>query len=1072
MSHPDLHHSFDSNALIRGRAYFEAGKVLSMNLSGDFVRGSVSGSGLNKYQQEIEIISRRPLIVSGDCTCPVEFNCKHVAAVMLRLLSTEAHNSPGLNHVLSNWIDYAGRLCEQRRRELTQTKPPQMTLGLLLSSVDGKTGSFSVCRPKVNAQGQLVSAAVIRTSYGQPAELAQVADPELKNLIRSAISHAQYGYSTSNIRLSGTDGYAIVRNALELEAIYHTVRQAGSKARAERMRAGPPRTATLGWRKQGNAPTLELALEFDDGTPVGCILPTDPPMYFCGLELGILQLSDALRGLGIENVRKLVESAPAVPESDIALLSSALAQRGLIGVVPTPQAASALIREGIAPTPCLILGARDSWMHEDDIGFTVEFDYDGCRTGTLPPSANPSRQTAAGAEVILRDLRAEEGAVALLEGFGMFMAEHQAGAMYGYAIGSAQVLALYTRVLPDLRGRGWQIEAEPGQGTELAQVDEWYAEAEEDSQWFNLELGVIVNQERVPLLPILLDALRRQPRGKADQSDLLATLPGGGRVVLPWTRVQPILSVLEDLYTPGVEKTLTLPAHQAARLAQLEQHVAVNGAAALREVGRKLAGFEAIAPAPLPTGLQAPLRHYQHEGLSWMQFLREYGLGGILADDMGLGKTVQTLAHILLEKEQGRLTAPALVVAPTSLMDNWQAEAARFTPGLRVLALTGAQRSMRFGEINEHDLVLSSYPLLLRDADWFTQQRFHLVVLDESQYIKNPKAKAALVACKLQSSHRLCLSGTPVQNHLGELWSQFHFLMPGLLGSERHFGATFRKPIEKQGDQQRGELLRRHTRPFMLRRTKDLVAKELPPKTEMLRVVELSGAQRDLYETVRLAMDKKVRAAIASKGLARSQIIMLDALLKLRQVCCDPKLVKLPGNRKPVSAPSAKLEELLAMIDELREEGRRMLVFSQFTSMLEIIGERLREREIDYCWLTGESVDRGEQVARFQQGAHPVFLISLKAGGVGLNLTAADTVIHFDPWWNPAAENQATDRSWRIGQEQPVFVYKLIAKGTVEERIQELQRKKGDLAAAVLDDGTIDGIGLKAEDLQMLLTTP
>jgi SNF2 family DNA or RNA helicase len=467
----------------------------------------------------------------------------------------------------------------------------------------------------------------------------------------------------------------------------------------------------------------------------------------------------------------------------------------------------------------------------------------------------------------------------------------------------------------------------------------------------------------------------------------------------------------------------------------------------------------------IPAGLQARLRPYQHAGLSWMQFLREYGFGGILADDMGLGKTIQTLAHILVEKEAGRLDAPALVVAPTSLMGNWQAEAARFAPGLRVLLLHGKDRAAQFERIDDADLVLTTYPLLGRDEAALRRHRYHLLILDEAQYIKNSRSKSAQAACLLDARHRLCLTGTPVQNHLGELWSQFNFVMPGFLGGEKGFNAEFRKPIEQYGDSLRKDLLVRRVKPFMLRRTKDKVATELPPKTEIVFPVELGGAQRDLYETVRVAMDRKVRDEIDRKGLARSQIVILDALLKLRQVCCDPRLLKGAGD-----AGSAKLGALMELLETLLSEGRKVLVFSQFTSVLALIGDALRARAVEFVVLTGDTVDRAAPIAAFQQGKVGVFLISLKAGGVGLNLTAADTVVHYDPWWNPAAENQATDRAWRIGQERPVFVYKLIARGTLEEKIQDMQRRKGELANAVLEaDGEVAS-GISAADLQAIFT--
>ncbi|MNN01986.1 ATP-dependent helicase HepA [compost metagenome] len=441
-----------------------------------------------------------------------------------------------------------------------------------------------------------------------------------------------------------------------------------------------------------------------------------------------------------------------------------------------------------------------------------------------------------------------------------------------------------------------------------------------------------------------------------------------------------------------------------------------------------------------------------------MQALRELQVGGILADDMGLGKTLQTLAHILAEKQAGRLTRPALIVMPTSLIPNWQDEAARFAPQLRVLALHGAKRKALFEQIGEHDLVLTTYALLPRDLKQFVGRGWHLLILDEAQNIKNPRSRAAQAAGQLSADQRLCLTGTPLENHLGELWSLFHFLLPGWLGDARRFAQDYRTPIERHGDQARLAHLAARIRPFLLRRTKEQVASELPPKSEFIQHIELSEAQRDLYETVRLALDQKVREEIARRGLARSRIIILEALLKLRQVCCDIRLVqKEAGSGKASkSVTSGKLAYLMDMLEELLSEGRRVLVFSQFTSMLALIGDALRQRGIDYALLQGDSRDRRKPVKDFQEGRVPLFLISLKAGGVGLNLTAADTVIHYDPWWNPAAENQASDRAYRIGQDKPVFVYKLIARGTVEERIQLLQREKAALAAGILEGAGTD----------------
>ena len=641
-----------------------------------------------------------------------------------------------------------------------------------------------------------------------------------------------------------------------------------------------------------------------------------------------------------------------------------------------------------------------------------------------------------------------------------------------------------SELLPQLRKAGWHVEFDTSFRFHLVEVEHWYGslQPKEEMDWFRLGLGVQVDGERINLLPALVGLLREFPgnftRKQLQQMDpqqlLMLTLEDRRLVPVPFERVRLILETLFELYQErslDAEGELSLSRIQLTRLAELfgaDPALQLTGeqSAILQELIQTLHGIDRLPVVAPPQGLQARLRDYQSRGLSWLQFLRSHDLGGVLADDMGLGKTVQTLAHILLEKEQGRLDRPALVVAPTSLMVNWRREAHQFAPELRVLLLHGPKRRAHFPAIPRHDLVLTSYPLLARDRKLLQTHTFHLLVLDEAQNVKNPKAQASKVVRVLKARHRLCLTGTPLENHLGELWSLFDFLLPGLLGSDKQFRQVLRNPIEKQGDEAAVERLALRLRPFMLRRTKQEVVKELPPKTEILRSVELADDQRDLYETIRLAMHAKVREAVAEQGWARSQIMVLDALLKLRQVCCDPRLVKLEDAHKVKR--SAKLELLMELLPEMVEEGRRILLFSQFTGMLKLIEEATRLLGLDYVKLTGQTRDRAGPVDRFQTGEVPLFLISLKAGGTGLNLTAADTVIHYDPWWNPAVERQATDRAHRIGQQNPVFVYKLITEGTVEEKIQHLQVHKQALADSLFVQANKSGAGWSEDELELL----
>ena len=635
-----------------------------------------------------------------------------------------------------------------------------------------------------------------------------------------------------------------------------------------------------------------------------------------------------------------------------------------------------------------------------------------------------------------------------------------------------------------LRDKGWELQIDEHFGFDLSPVEDWYANVDEapERDWFDLELGIIVNGQRLSLLPILLNLMRSHteilsPEKLAKRRDdelILVNIPAIPnstqvplQVALPYGRLKPVLATLGEFYLgePGAT-TLRIKSADAPRLNALDAlPLRWEGGEQIRGFAQRLRDIKDFSVEP-PQGLNATLRPYQLEGLSWMQSLRQLEVGGILADDMGLGKTLQTLAHILCEKHAGRLDRPAMVVMPTSLIPNWMDEATHFTPQLKVLALYGASRKKHYEHLNEYDLILTTYALLPKDIDLLAKVPLHILILDEAQYIKNPNSKASQAARELVARQRLCLSGTPLENHLGELWALFHFLLPGWLGDVKAFNRDYRVPIERQGNDERLQHLNARIKPFLLRRTKEQVATELPPKTEIIQWVDLNEAQRDVYETMRLAMDKKVRDEITRKGVGRSQIIILEALLKLRQVCCDLRLVS--DNPPKKGSTSGKLDSLMVMLDALFAEGRRILLFSQFTSMLGLIEAELKKRNIAYALLTGQTRDRRTPVKDFQSGKLQIFLISLKAGGVGLNLTEADTVIHYDPWWNPAAENQATDRAYRIGQEKPVFVYKMIARGTVEEKIQHLQQEKSDLAAGVLDGRIAGDWKLQDDDIEAL----
>ncbi len=741
-----------------------------------------------------------------------------------------------------------------------------------------------------------------------------------------------------------------------------------------------------------------------------------------------------------------------------------------------------------APIPCLRLQTHpiaDARDRQPVDRAQLVFEYHGRRLGRSDPS---SWVDARGLLRVVRDRAAERACIEHMMAAGFVEDSHlsrHTGSDCFNLPGQRQAwIDFQLSVMPALQAAGWRVECAAGFRHCLARHGNWLAELEacDEDGWFGFSIGVETEAGRINLLPALVQLIQEAPeqftRERLIEPDrnkpIPVPLPDGRLLAVDAARLRSIFETLFELYEPGgLDRAGRLRLHrfQLARLAELEEESALQRADWLvgDELRRRIARLRSLSGSPQvapPLGLRAVLRKYQRGGLNWLQSLRSGELAGILADDMGLGKTLQTLAHLLLEKEQGRLQHPALVVAPTSLMLNWRQEARRFAPDLRVLTLHGPQRHEHFEHMAGYDLVLTTYPLLVRDREHLLTQSFHILVLDEAQVIKNPRTRVGGVVREIHAVHRLCLTGTPMENHLGELWSLFDFLLPGLLGTQKQFKQLFRVPIEKARDDGAAQRLARRIRPFMLRRTKSQVVCELPPKTEITRSVELEGAQRDLYESIRLAMHERVRREVEDKGLARSGIVILDSLLKLRQVCCDPRLVKLNSARGV--RESAKLELLMTLLPEMVAEGRRILLFSQFTGMLALIGQALREAGLDYLQLTGSTRDRATPVERFQAAKEPVFLISLKAGGVGLNLTTADTVIHYDPWWNPAVERQATDRAHRIGQDKAVFVYKLLSEGTVEQRIQALQMRKQALADGLLESGAVEGPQWRAEDLEFL----
>jgi superfamily II DNA or RNA helicase len=682
----------------------------------------------------------------------------------------------------------------------------------------------------------------------------------------------------------------------------------------------------------------------------------------------------------------------------------------------------------------------------------------------LPDPTCPTRYST-------RDLAAEQKAVGRLVRAGF----HGPDAQGTYQLlGQNSVLSFFARDYPRLQ-KEWEVRLEErlerSTAQHLERVEPRFQVVASGEQWFDLSVSFSTSSgeafSAADIQRLILSGQSHRP------------LKNGRIALIDTGAVEELQEVLLDCapeqHSGGYRVSNTQAGFLDAALRQQPGWQVQAPSAWLSRAAQQRGEIPLVAPAL--GSLENVLRPYQKQGVAWLDFLRQNGFGGILADEMGLGKTLQVLALLQALKDGSRRTTAseggegqttALVVCPTSLVFNWVAEAGKFTPGLRVLALEGAGREALFTQIPEHDLVVTSYALIRRDAEKYQGLEFALVVLDEAQHIKNRQTQNAQAVKSVRARQRLVLTGTPLENSVVDLWSIFDFLMPGYLGSAKDFHERYEVPIARERDANAQARLARRLRPFLLRRLKAEVAPELPAKLEQVAYCDLTADQAGIYRQVLEASRREITEAVDAQGLAKNRLLIFTALLRLRQICCDLRLLKLEQlNPETVSG---KLDLFAELLEETIDGGHRVLVFSQFVSMLSLLRKQLTADGVEYCYLDGATQDRAKVVERFQGSAQiPVFLISLKAGGTGLNLTGADTVIHYDPWWNPAVEDQATDRAHRIGQTRVVTSYKLITRGTVEEKILHLQSRKRELFQGVLSsDEQVVG-ALNWEEIQDLL---
>lgn len=1086
----DLARLFDPGTLKRGLGYLAEDRVISSTTFPDnkWVDGEVAGSGRYIYDVSAQLTwdaAGRLANVEGTCACPVGYNCKHVVAIILAEEAQLAPQRKGATRHLAPVQTLSAPVCHWME-QLDNAAPlgadpdaypptvKERIAYLVERTSDGRIHVEPV-KTRLLKNGQLSSSHRRydggTNSYGVPAQFIRPIDQRILPLL------AYRGFGTTH--MSGSSGARLWSDILS------TGRAFWGDPSGVALQEGSERSARFEWVSRSDGAQDIAALD-----PNGTVLiPMGfrPPWYIDPMTSQSGPLKTDLPDAQAE----LLASAPRLSPIEATQIGERLAQQGF---VPVPLQLET-IHHSDPPIPVLTLDVspiplmsprygrhRYSYREEfqDMLSLHLEFTYGGevLTARALDMHGDTIEKTSPGQrDVFHRDEHAEFEADGLLaafaEGFGFTDPDELneidpyggldlpdfvlPGSDFG-AFDQAAV-AFLAEAVPKLRDTGWIVEV----------GEDWPAEvitdpvslsgqfSSTDDSFFDLDLSGLAGDIRFDLAPILQQIILSLPSEVLEAGNLernlsdmnfYPALPDGRRITLPGSTVAPLIEAFCDL--TGLGQLHWAEAGSAWKVAEALEGTGGTfaGLERLKTLAQSLSRLGAPEEVAIPQGVTAELRPYQRQGVGWLLALEEAGFGGILADDMGLGKTLQALSLIMAKHGTiGGAGSPSLAVVPTSLLTTWQREAARFTPELRVLILHGPKRFEHFEQIADHDLVVTTYGALRRDIEQLASQEFEIAILDEAQAIKNPRSATAKAVRLLRAEMRIALTGTPVENNLEELWAIVDWCCPGLLGNRTTFSDTWRKPIEKDQNPLVQRRLAARLRPFILRRRKDDVATDLPPKTEIVETIALSPTQTALYDTIRLAMNARVRDALQSKGLAASRITVLDALLKLRQAACDPALVKLPAARKVTA--SAKRDRLMEMLDSLQSEGRKVLIFSQFVEMLSLIERDIEDRGWSFVKLTGQTRNRADMVDRFQEGHADIFLVSLKAGGTGLTLTAADTVILYDPWWNPATERQAMDRAHRIGQDKPVFVYRLIAENTVEDRIAEMQAKKSDLADAI-----------------------
>ncbi|MBB1470165.1 DEAD/DEAH box helicase [Pseudoalteromonas sp. SG41-5] len=1008
---------FKPHVLSKAKEYVANGQINWLEHNHDFsvIDASVFGNQGSTFTQHIEIKKlANGFAVDRHCSCNAKTNCRHLAAVLLKL-KIDHSGDYGQDYIMNDWFE---ELTTLKQNQSAQAK------NVLLFVLDVENNRV-ILTPKIaafSAEHQYTLGRNLTdqqlNSFVTPSDLLET-DFRLYSWIRSQ-------NALGNLELRGQWGFNALQQLIASQRLFF------GRSR-QSIKADSAEDLSFSWSHKKDLIQLNVSLT---GKQSWFLLKTTPPTYLDTESLRIGRLRTPLSGEEVAHIKAI----PAIHTANFDRVYKQLAANFGDGVIPHYQSSERKKIKRVADT-CAVVDVSNS---NNQLKLTLTFNY---QDGNYAPNSAPAN---------ILNASLENTVITELTNLGFELCK---GALQNEFVFNKQSVIhqhwFKYEVLPKLRQRGWKVtdkklvikksitnvslDVKRGKGHQIVSK----------IMISNAKAATVLANDNIEF-----QSLNRQ-------SELFYYYANGKQFGVITKPAFDTLTDFKDRFEfIKTRDELLIPLSFLVHLMKMSCF-------AVNLVDDSLESYlaELDAPATATTvlhGLNAGvrLREYQQQGVQWLQFLKRHQLGGILADDMGLGKTLQVIAF-LANARQREQAGPTLIVCPTSLVSNWQNEMAKFASSIKVTTLFGSARIEQLQHLAQADCILTTYPLLKRDIAYYSPLYFENIILDEAQYIKNDSAQVSRLVKRLNAQFNLCLSGTPIENNLFELKSLLDFAMPSLLGSQAHFKQHFQTPIERDADSDRAKELKSLILPFILRRTKVEVAQELPPKTELIKEFEFEAQQKDIYQSITDSLEEKMVDLFASQGAQKSKLAFLEALLKLRQICCHPRLID-----EHTSARSAKLDWLSSHLPVMLSEGRNIIIFSQFTSALDIIAQQLASLEINYSLLTGQTRHRDKVIEEFTSGQTSVFLISLKAGGTGLNLTQADTVIHFDPWWNPAVEKQATDRAYRIGQTNPVFVYKLIMANSIEQKVFKMQQHKQALVDALFTEKSMSFT--KFDEQQML----